>query len=88
MPKEFGAVVFAKEQLYPPYIKEEELVQEILRLKCQSRLVYGKFDIECIPVPDQQAIKNDILAFQEWSDLQPPFRHSKVSFVNSTLIAY
>lgn len=87
VPKGFGAVVFAKEQLYPPYVKKEELVQEILRLKCQSRLIYGEFDIECIPVPDQQAIKNDILAFQEWSDSQPPFRHSNVSFVNSTLIA-
>ena len=87
VPKGFGAVVFAKEQLYPPYMKEEELVQEILRLKSQSRLVYGNFDTENIPMPDKQSIKNDILAFQEWMDSQPPFQHSRASFVNSTLIA-
>jgi len=87
VPKGFGAIVFSEEQLFPPYIKEEELIQEILRLKSQSRLIYGDYDIESIPMPDWKAIKNDILNFQEWSDAQPPFEHSATSFVNSTLIA-
>jgi len=52
VPKGFGAIIFAEEQLYPPYIKEEELIQEILRLKTQGRLIYGKYDISNIPMPD------------------------------------
>lgn len=87
IPKGFGAISFAREQLYPPYVKEEELIQEILRLKCQSRLIYGDFDVRDIPTPDKEAIWNDILAFQEWSDSQPPLVHSRQSFTNSTLIA-
>lgn len=87
VPKGFGAIVFAKEQLFPPYIKEEELIQEILRLKTQGRLIWGQPCTEDIPMPDWGAVKNDILNFQEWSDMQPPFEHSEVSFVNSTLMA-
>lgn len=87
VPKGFGAIVFAEEQLYPPYRREEELVQEILRLKTQARRIYGEYDLKKIPMPDRNAIKEDILCFQEWSDAQPPFEHSATSFVNSTLIA-
>ena len=35
VPKGFGAIVLGKEQLMPPYIPEEELVMEIIRLKAQ-----------------------------------------------------
>lgn len=87
VPKGFGAIVFAQEQLFPPYIKEEELIQEILRMKTQSKMIYGQFDVGTIPMPDWDAIKMDILNFQEWVDAQPPFKHSKQSFINSTLIA-
>ena len=87
IPKGFGAIVFVKEQLYPPYVKSEELIQEILRLKMQSKLIYGNFDTQDIPMPDKQAIKEDILNFQEWSDSQPPFIHTPVTMVNSTLLA-
>lgn len=86
IPKGFGAIVFSVEQLFPPYIKEEELIQEILRLKTQSRLIYGDYDVNTIPMPNWKAIKDDILNFQEWSDSQPPFEHSATTFVNSTLI--
>ena len=86
VPKGFGAIVFAEEQLHPPYIKSEELVQEIMRLKMQGKLIYGEYDINNIEFPDWQAIKNDILNFQEWSDEQPYFEHSAQSFVNSTLM--
>ena len=79
--------MFSYEQLFPPYIIEEELIQEILRLKTQSRLVYGTYDITSVPFPNWKVIKDDILYFQEWSDSQPPFKHSVTSFVNSTLIA-
>ncbi|MBR6522011.1 MAG: nucleotidyltransferase domain-containing protein [Oscillospiraceae bacterium] len=87
VPKGFGAIVFAEEQLYPPYIKEEELIQEILRLKTQARQIYGEYDLEKIPMPDWNAVKADILNFQEWVDSEPAFEHSSTSFVNSTLIA-
>lgn len=87
IPKGFGAIVFAEEQLYPPYVKEEELIQEILRLKTQGRLIWGKYEINNIPMPGWDAIKNDILNFQEWVDSEPPFDHTATSFVNSTLIA-
>ena len=87
VPKGFGAIVFAQEQLYPPYVIEEELIQEILRLKTQARLIFGDYDPTDIPMPGWQAIKADILHFQEWVDSQPPFQHSATSFVNSTLIA-
>lgn len=87
VPKGFGAIVFAKEQLYPPYIKEEELILEILRLQKQSKLLWGNLDVMQIPVPDQQAIINDAINFQEWSDSQPPFEHTVTTMVNSTLIA-
>lgn len=87
VPKGFGAIVFAQEQLHPPYIKSEELIQEILRLRAQSKLIYGEYNIKNIEFPGWKAIKDDILNFQEWSDAQPPFEHTAQSFVNSTLMA-
>ena len=35
VPKGFGAILLAEEQLYPPYISEEELILEIYRIKLQ-----------------------------------------------------
>ncbi len=87
VPKGFGAIVFAEEMLFPPYIKEEELIQEILRLKTQGRLIFGQYDVDDIPMPDWNAVKADILNFQEWVDSEPPFEYDSTSFVNSTLIA-
>jgi len=91
VPKGFGAIVFAQEQLYPPYVKEEELIQEILRLKTQSKPVYGNYDIAQIPMPDKQAIKDDAIAFQAWADAEkkknPDFPGWNVqTLVNSTLL--
>lgn len=40
VPKGFGAILLAKEQLYPPYKYDEELILEIYRIKKQSKLVY------------------------------------------------
>lgn len=87
VPKGVGAIVFAGEQLYPPYVREEELVQEILRLKTQARRIWGEDALAQVPMPDWQAIREDIRHFQEWCDSQPPMKHSATSFVNSTLIA-
>ena len=87
VPKGFGAIVLAKEQLFPPYVREEELVQEILRLKTQARLVWGEYDLSSVPMPDWDAIREDIRHFQEWVDSQPPFNYSLTAFVNSALIA-
>lgn len=92
VPKGFGAIVFAEEQLYPPYKKEEELILEILRLKMQSKLIYGNYDISKAPMPDRQAIKDDAIAFQAWADNEkktnPSFNDWNVqTLVNSTLIA-
>jgi len=97
VPKGFGAIVVAEEQLYPPYVKEEELILEILRLKTQSKLIYGDYDIGTIPMPDKQAIIDDALSFQEWIDetrqkesVENPHAVRKINgviMVNSTLIA-
>ena len=87
VPKGFGAIVFAREQLFPPYVREEELIQEILRLKTQARLVWGEYDLSSVPMPDWDAVREDVLYFQEWIDSQPPFQYSLTAFVNSTLIA-
>ena len=66
IPKGFGAIVFAEEQLYPPYIPKEELILEILRLITQSKLIYGCYDIKEIPMPDKQAIIDNENAFEDW----------------------
>ena len=91
VPKGFGAVVFAKEQLHPPYVKEEELILEILRLKTQSKLIYGDYDISRTPMPDKQAIIDDAAAFQAWVDGEkaknPDFPGWNVpTLINSTLM--
>jgi len=94
VPKGFGAIVFAEEQLYPPYIKNEELILEILRLKTQAKLIYGEYDINKIPMPDKQAIINDAINFQEWVDSEKKNKEvddyvrefDQTSFVNSILI--
>ncbi len=92
VPKGFGAIVFAEEQLYPPYIKNEELILEILRLKTQNKLLYGDYNVNDIPMPDKQAIIEDAKSFQEWADAEkiknPEFGIASMQmFVNSTLIA-
>jgi len=95
VPKGFGAIVVAEEQLYPPYIKDEELILEILRLKTQSKLIYGTYDFEKIPMPDKQAIIDDAISFQEWIDGKQREKNmdgsikklNGVVLVNSTLIA-
>jgi len=66
VPKGFGAVVFAEEQLYPPYIANEELILEILRILTQSKLIYGYYDKKKIPVPDKQAMIDNENAFENW----------------------
>lgn len=68
VPKGFGAIVFAEEQLYPPYVTKEELILEILRLKTQSKLLYGQYNIDDIPIPDRQSIIDDAKSFQAWAD--------------------
>ena len=68
VPKGFGAVVVTEQQLYAPYMPEEELALEIVRLKVQSRLVYGAYDLGRIPMPDRQALIDDANAFEDWRD--------------------
>jgi len=68
------------------------LILEILRLKTQSRLIWGDYDIGKIPTPDRDAIIDDAIAFQAWADNEkrndPTFGVRDVqTFVNSTLIA-
>lgn len=91
VPKGFGAIVFAKEQLFPPYRKYEELILEIMRLKTQSRLVWGGFDLSAVPFPGKDAIIEDACAFEEWAaserEKDPDFGVSSiVMLVNSTLM--
>jgi hypothetical protein len=99
VPKGFGAIVFAEEQLYPPYIAKEELILEILRLMTQSKLIYGNYDIKKIPLPDKQAMIDNENAFEDWmaesakkanqgNEAEPQISFSELDkqvFVNGTL---
>ena len=67
VPKGFGAILLAKEQLYPPYKYDEELILEIYRIKKQSKLVYGHYDIRTIPFPSKKDIIQDAIAFENWT---------------------
>lgn len=89
VPKGFGAIVLGKEQLMPPYIPEEELVMEIIRLKAQNMLVYGAFDLDAIPMPNRQAIIDAENAFEDWRAAEgntPPEMMTRQMTVNSILI--
>ena len=89
IPKGFGAVVMGTEQLKPPYIAEEELVMEIIRLKAQHMLIYGAFDLDSIPMPDRAAIIDAENAFEDWrasEGITPPEKMTRQMTVNSILI--
>ncbi|MBQ4089182.1 MAG: nucleotidyltransferase domain-containing protein [Clostridia bacterium] len=89
IPKGFGAIVMGVEQLTPPYIAEEELVMEIIRLKAQHKLIYGEFDLDCVPMPDKAAIIAAENAFEDWRASEgntPPENMTRQMTVNSILI--
>ena len=91
VPKGFGAILLAEEQLYPPYISEEELILEIYRIKLQSKLIYGNYDITKIPNPTKKDIIEDAKAFEKWRleehKNNPDFRiNNHIMLVNSTLM--
>ena len=91
VPKGFGAIILAEEQLYPPYIAEEELILEIYRTKLQSKLIYGNYDITKIPNPTKKDIIEDAKSFEKWRQEEhknnPDFKiNSNIMLVNSTLM--
>lgn len=91
VPKGFGAILFAEEQLYPPYIAEEELILEIYRIKLQSKLIYGNYDITKIPNSRKKDIIEDARSFEKWRleehKNNPDFRiNNNIMLVNSTLM--
>lgn len=91
VPKGFGAILLAEEQLYPPYIAEEELILEIYRIKLQSKLIYGDYDITNIPNPSKDAIIEDAKTFEKWRQEEhknnPDFKiNNNIMLVNSTLM--
>lgn len=91
VPKGFGAILLAEEQLYPPYISEEELILEIYRIKLQSKLIYGNYDITNIPNPTKKDITEDAKAFEKWRQEEhknnPDFKiNNNIMLVNSTLM--
>lgn len=91
VPKGFGAILLAEEQLYPPYIPEEELILEIYRIKLQSKLIYGNYDITKIPNPTKKDIIEDAKSFEKWRQEEhrsnPDFKiNNNIMLVNSTLM--
>lgn len=91
VPKGFGAILLTEEQLYPPYIPEEELILEIYRIKLQSKLIYGNYDITKIPNPTKKDIIEDAKSFEKWRQEEhknnPGFKiNSNIMLVNSTLM--
>ena len=91
VPKGLGAILLAEEQLYPPYIAEEELILEIYRIKLQSKMIYGNYDITKIPNPTKKDIIEDAKSFEKWRQEEqknnPDFKiNSNIMLVNSTLM--
>lgn len=89
VPKDFGAVVLSVEQLFPPYVPEEELVLEIMRIKLQGLLLYGELDPADIPMPDMDAAKACENAFEDWRAggfHVPPEEMTRTMTVNSILL--
>lgn len=91
VPKGFGAILLSEEQLYPPYIAEEELILELYRLKLQSKLIYGEYNILNIPNPTKIDIIQDAKAFEKWRQEEhqnnPDFKiNNNIMLINSTLM--
>ena len=91
VPKGFGAILLIEEQLYPPYIAEEELILEIYRIKLQSKLIYGNYDITKIPNPTKKDIIEDAKSFEKWRQEEhknnPDFKiDNNIMLINSTLM--
>lgn len=89
VPKDFGAVVMSADQLFPPYIPEEELVPEIMRIKLQGRLIHGESNSSEIPLPDMDAARACENAFENWraSGFRvPPEKMTLTMTVNSILL--
>jgi hypothetical protein len=72
IPKGFGSVVAAEKDLFPPYLKSEELefefAQEIVRLKLQGKAVYGSYDLSKVPLPAKNDLIHDALIMETWFD--------------------
>jgi len=89
VPKDFGAVIMGYEQLFPPYVPEEELVLEIMRIKLQGQLIYGDLNSEEIPMPDIESAKACENAFENWRASGfhvPPEQMTRQMTVNSILL--
>lgn len=89
IPKGFGAIVVNKRELFPPYNKSDELILEIINLKKQGLLLYGNFNVSCIPMPDRKAIIEDANAFEDWRESETAASKSLLSMEacsNSILI--
>jgi len=89
IPKDFGAVVMGYEQLFPPYVPEEELALEIMRVKLQGQLIYGNLSSEKIPMPDMESVKACENAFENWRASGfhvPPKQMTRQMTVNSILL--
>ena len=89
VPKDFGAVVMGFEQLFPPYIPEEELVSEIMRIKMQGLLLCGSLDFAAVPMPDISSARACESAFEDWRESgfhTPPEQMTRAMTVNSILL--
>jgi hypothetical protein len=91
-PKDLGRDCFCGGTVVPSLHQRRRINIGILRLKIQSKLLYGKYNIENIPMPGKQSIIDDAMAFQAWVDNEretdPSFHvFNTQKLVNSTLIA-
>ena len=67
------------------------MILEIYRIKLQSKLIYGNYDITKIPNPTKNNIIEDAKAFEKWRleehKNNPDFRiNNNIMLVNSTLM--
>lgn len=65
-----GLEVYIKyeNKLFPPYRPEEQVTIEILRLKYQSKLVFGNYPVDSIVLPNKNDILNDAVFYERLID--------------------
>lgn len=91
IPKDFGPFALQARDLFPPYDPAQESVQEIARLKVQSRLVYGSFDLDAVPMPTPEDALRDAQHFESWwhaefESAQPIGQMSEAACMNTILL--
>lgn len=66
IPKGFGAFPLRLAELHPPHDPQAERVPEIIRLKEQGLLIWGRFDLDAVPYPSDEDFLAWCRVFYPW----------------------